>query len=215
VNADHLRMASGVDLTAETLDALHVFADLVVKWTQRINLVSRGSIPDIWSRHIIDSAQLYPLSPSRARRFLDIGSGGGFPGLVLALIARQERPGSHMLLIESDQRKATFLREAVRLTAAPVDVISKRAEQVPAQGAEFVTARALAPLSDLLGYVFPHISRDGVAVLPKGTSAEVEIGIARNDWMFDLDVLPSQTDTSGRLLRITNLNRRIGSVTAT
>lgn len=214
MNADLASKAAGFELTSETLGALTILADLVTKWTRRINLVSRSSVESLWLRHIVDSAQLLPLCPPTARRFVDLGSGAGFPGIVLAIIAQQRARDHNTVLIESDQRKAAFLREAIRLTRAPAEVLCARVEHVPTQQAEVVTARALAPLPILLGHVSAHLAPNGVAALPKGASFHEEIACSRVDWAFDVEVFPSQTDVEARLLRITHLTRVIGSKSA-
>jgi 16S rRNA (guanine527-N7)-methyltransferase len=202
---------SGFALDDDTFESLRIHADLVAKWTRRINLVSRTTVDSLWVRHTADSAQLFPLIPVSARRFVDLGSGGGFPGLVLAILSRQGRPGSRTVLIESDQRKAAFLREAIRLTGAPAEVLCSRAMSTPPQSADVVTARAVADLSLLLGLVSHHMGPNGVALLPKGASFEEEIALAGKEWMFDAEVFPSQTDRQARILRVTQLSRRTGN----
>ncbi|MDP2087672.1 MAG: 16S rRNA (guanine(527)-N(7))-methyltransferase RsmG [Gemmobacter sp.] len=204
-----------LEFDQQTRASLTIFADLVEKWTKRINLISRASAEAIWDRHIVDSAQLWPLVPASARKFVDLGSGGGFPGIVLALLARQRAAGCHMTLVESDQRKAAFLREAIRLSGAPASVECARAEQVPPQEADVVSARALAPLPDLLGLVSRHLAAGGVALLPKGAGFQAEITAAQDAWAFDLEVFPSQTDSEARILRLCHLTRRTGSTSPT
>jgi 16S rRNA (guanine527-N7)-methyltransferase len=201
----------GFTLADDTFDALRIHADLVAKWTRRINLVSRSTVDSLWIRHTADSVQLFPLLPKTATRFVDLGSGGGFPGLVLAILLRQERSDCRMVLIESDQRKAAFLREAIRLTRAPADVLCARVMDVAPQAADVVTARAVADLSTLLGLVNHHLAPNGVALLPKGASFEDEVGSAVREWAFDVEVFPSQTDPRARILRVGQLRRQAGS----
>lgn len=203
----------GFSVSPETMRSLDCQVALTAKWTQRINLVSRSTEQQIWQRHIADSAQLWPLVPETARFFADFGSGAGFPGLVLAILARQNRPGTRHVLVESDQRKAAFLREAARETGAPVEIVCERIERVPPIGADVVTARALAALPKLLGLVAPHLLPGGVAVLPKGAGYLTEIDQARMDWGFDLAEFPSQTDPGARLLRLTRIARKGGQDT--
>jgi 16S rRNA (guanine527-N7)-methyltransferase len=200
----------GFAVSADTIRSLERQVALTAKWTQRINLVSRSTEQQIWQRHIADSAQLWPHVPESAQLFADLGSGAGFPGLVLAILAHQKRPGTRHLLVESDQRKAAFLREAARETGAPVQVVCSRIEQVQAIGADVVTARALAALPKLHALAAPHFAPGGVAILPKGAGYLAEVQQARTDWRFDLAEFPSQTDPGARLLRLTGIAGKSG-----
>lgn len=215
MNFDDLERLAGCGIDPAARAALQVYADLVTRWTQRINLVSRSTVDTLWSRHIADSAQLYPLVPPGARRFADLGSGGGFPGIVLAILARQHRPDARFTLVESDQRKATFLREAVRVTGVAAEILCDRAEHVAPLAADVVSARALSALPELLGLVHRHLAPDGVALLPKGAGSQAEVDAARLAWAFDVEEFPSQTSPDARLLRLQHLSRRTGSSTST
>lgn len=201
----------GFELSDDTFESLRIHADLVAKWTRRINLVSPSTVDSLWVRHTADSVQLFPLIPKAVRSVVDLGSGGGFPGLVLAILLRQDRSGCRVVLIESDQRKAAFLREAIRQTKAPAEVVCARTMEVAPLGADVVTARALAGLSSLFGLVSHHLGSRGVALLPKGAAFEDEIAAARQNWAFDLEVFPSQTDEKARILRVTQLSLQAGS----
>ena len=141
---------AGQNVSRETYDDLVQFSDLVKKWTPKINLIAPSTIPEIWDRHIVDSAQLLQLAPKNFDCWVDIGSGGGFPGIIVAIYAKIEQPNATVTLIESDQRKATFLRTASRELGLNTKVIAERIEQVSAIGAGIVSARALATLSSLL-----------------------------------------------------------------
>lgn len=196
----------GVPVSRETLDQLHTYADLLRKWNARINLISPVSIPDLWDRHIVDSAQLFPLAPS-ASLWVDLGSGGGLPGLVCAILAQQHQPQMRFVLIESDKRKCAFLQSAAHTLALPVNVLPLRAEQAPPQGADVVTARAMAPLVALLPHVARHLSPQGCAILPKGRNHAQELEAARAEWQFDCVAQPSLTDPEARCLTIRNLSR--------
>ena len=210
MSSPDLTALAGFALDAKTAAALDSYAELAAKWTQRINLVSRSTQGAIRERHIADSAQLFPLIPPSARRFADLGSGGGFPGLVLAILAAQHTPGTRHVLVESDQRKAAFLREAVRLTGAPAEVICARIEAVAPLNADVVTARALAALPLLLDLAVPHLAPGGVAILPKGAGYQAEIDTARQNWAFDLESFPSHTEPEARLLRLSHITRPSG-----
>ena len=191
-----------IDVSRETYDRLRLFSDLVQKWTLRINLIAKGTIPDIWERHIVDSAQLYRLADSDFGSWADIGSGGGFPGIVMAIIAAEKQPAAIFTLIESDQRKSTFLRTAARELEIPVTVLAERIEVAKPQGADIVSARALASLDALLPLVSRHLAPQGQCLLHKGRQTQQEIAAARQNWQFDLEERPSLTDPEARLLAI-------------
>jgi 16S rRNA (guanine527-N7)-methyltransferase len=193
----------GLDLPSSALQRLEALEALVRRWTIRINLISPSTVPDLWTRHIADSAQLWELA--QGDTWADLGSGGGFPGLVIAALAA-DTGTSRVVLIESDQRKATFLRTAVRELALPAAVLDQRAEAAPPQAAAVVSARALARLPTLLPLVARHLAPGGVALLPKGRGWEAEVDAARAaGWRFALDALPSRTDPSGRVLRVADI----------
>ncbi len=201
------RTLAGLDVSRETFSALEAFAGLVQRWNPAINLVSKATLPDIWSRHIVDSAQLFALCPPRAKLWLDIGSGGGFPGIVVAVLAKELHSELKVELLESDLRKATFLREVCRTLALSAEVHSTRIEAHPPAQADVLSARALASLPDLLEFADKHLSRSGVALFPKGSQHETEIAIARKTWSFDLKSVQSQSDSKAAILEIRNARR--------
>lgn len=179
---------------------LRLFDDLLLKWQKAINLIGPGTVADRWRRHYLDSAQLQPLA--EAGHWLDLGSGAGFPGLVLAILGIGE-----MHLVESDQRKVLFLREAARLTGAPVTVHHGRIETSSAPKAGVITARALAPLPNLLDLAERFVAESTVLLLPKGQDVEQELTAATKYWSMEVERLPSQTDPAGVILRLKGLRR--------
>lgn len=193
---------AGVDVSRETVAALGHFADLTVKWTRKINLIAPNTIDSIWERHVLDSLQLYQFAPESFAHWVDLGSGAGFPGIVMAIAAQDKQPEARFTLIESDQRKAAFLRTAARELSLPVKVLATRIEDAPPQRADVVSARALAPLSTLLGQVAQHLAPTGTALLPKGRQASAEIADAQNHWRFALEDQASFTDPEARILVI-------------
>ncbi|MFP5478608.1 MAG: 16S rRNA (guanine(527)-N(7))-methyltransferase RsmG [Alphaproteobacteria bacterium] len=197
----------GVSVSRETFDTLQKFEALVRRWNAAINLVSKATLPDLWSRHIADSAQVFSLCPADAEHWVDIGSGGGFPGLVVAVLAKEQRPTLRLTLVESDLRKATFLRQAAQILALPVEVISERIESLSGLQADVLSARALAPLSDLLRYGEKHLKAGGVALFPKGARFQEELAQARVSWEFDVDMQPSLSEAGAAILVIRNLHR--------
>ncbi|MSP88748.1 MAG: 16S rRNA (guanine(527)-N(7))-methyltransferase RsmG [Alphaproteobacteria bacterium] len=187
------------NVSRETLARLQIYADLLVKWQKAINLVGPDTIPDLWRRHFLDSAQLHPLIPPEARRVVDFGSGAGFPGLVLALMGDRE-----IHLIESDARKIAFLREAARLTSAPVVLHHGRIEQIQPFPVDVVTARALAPITALLGYTEPYLAlsedRSCRCLFLKGRTAEQELTDAEKLWNMKAIRVPSSAGGEGVIL---------------
>ncbi|MBT8412208.1 MAG: 16S rRNA (guanine(527)-N(7))-methyltransferase RsmG [Octadecabacter sp.] len=194
-----------LDVSRETLEKLEQFAALVLKWTNKINLIGSQSEADIWNRHIVDSVQVYDLAPNDWKTWADLGSGGGFPGIVIAILDPKRRP---VTLVESDQRKALFLQTARRQLDLNVTVLNKRIEDVVESSFDIVTARALAPLDTLLGYAQPLLSTGGTALFPKGRRFEDELAAAQINWDFEVDQLPSITSEDSRILRIARIAKR-------
>jgi 16S rRNA (guanine527-N7)-methyltransferase len=182
---------------------LRLFVDTLLRWNPSINLVARGDIPLLWSRHIADSVQLGSLLGPLPERLIDLGSGGGFPGLVLAI-----RYGVQVDLIEEDRRKCAFLREAVRLTHAPATVHQTRIEKASVPPAPVVTARALASVSRLLEYAAPLLLPGGECWFPKSRNVDAELDEAATRWSMQVERIPSQTDPSGVILRLSEITRR-------
>lgn len=199
----------GVDVSRETFEALRAFEALVQRWNPAINLVSKNSLPNLWDRHIADSAQVFAQCPPEAESWADLGSGGGFPGLVVAILAKELRPKLHVTLVESDLRKATFLRQAAAALALDATVRSERIESMKPLEADVLSARALAPLSDLLGFAKLHLRTDGLAIFPKGARFQDEISHARNAWNFDVDTRPSLSEGEAALLVIRNIHPHV------
>ena len=198
----------GVDVSRETIQYLEDFANLVAKWTPKINLIAKGSVVDIWERHVTDSVQLYQFAPKSYDTWVDLGSGGGFPGIVMAILAKEKQPSARFTLIESDQRKSTFLRTAARELQLSVTVIAERIEQTAPLDADVVSARALASLSGLLPLASRHMRAGGICLLHKGRQAAQEVADAESNWSFSLEDYASITDPEARLLVIQRISAR-------
>lgn len=190
-------------LTPDQRERLRLYAALLARWNQTIRLVSQQDVAAIWTRHIEDSLQLLPFLPPGLSGAIDLGSGGGLPGLVLALAS-----GVPFDLVESDGRKAAFLREAAQVTGAPVTVHAQRIETLALPPRPLVTARALAPLPRLLALAAPLLAPGGTCLFPKGQTHDAEIDEARRSWRMTLDIVPSLTAPEARLLVIRNLEPR-------
>jgi 16S rRNA (guanine527-N7)-methyltransferase len=195
---------AATNVSRETLARLEAYGALLRKWNPRINLVSRRSLDDLWRRHMLDSIQLLRhIDPNSVKGpWLDLGSGAGFPGLVLAIAGVGD-----MHLVESDGRKCAFLSEAARIMATEVTVHNDRIESLPPFGAAVITARAFAPLAKLLSWAHPHLVSGGQILLLKGQDVDVELTEARKYWMMAHRLIPSVTDETGSILQLTEITR--------
>lgn len=203
---DDAKAALASRVSRETLSHLERYAELLVKWQKTINLVAPSTVPHVWSRHMLDSAQLMDHAPKDAMSWLDLGSGGGFPGLVCATIAKETHPGMKVTLVEADLRKAAFLRETARQMGIPVGVLSRRIEDLPDRKADIISARALAPLSTLCSHAHRHLAEGGVCLFQKGARFLDELATAKQDWHMTYTIVPSVTDADAVLLRIEQLS---------
>jgi 16S rRNA (guanine527-N7)-methyltransferase len=209
LSEDRARALAMNPVSRETAQRLDRFVELLLKWQRVNNLIADSSVDHLWTRHIADSLQLIALAP-HARAWVDLGSGAGFPGLVLAC-ALADTPGAVVHLIESNAKKAAFLREAARVTRAAAIVHDGRAEAlVPAwrDPVDVVTARALAPLAILVELAAPMVKRGAKALFLKGQDVEAELTQATKYWNIGAAILPSRTDRSGRIVEIRALARR-------
>nr|WP_235971040.1 16S rRNA (guanine(527)-N(7))-methyltransferase RsmG [Palleronia pontilimi] len=186
------------------MDQLKEFQEQVLRWNQRINLIGRTTTSAIAERHIQDSLQLYALAPSAAR-WCDMGSGAGFPGLVVAICAKQTP--TEFILIEADRRKAAFLSHISRMFDLNTRVIAERIERVDKLNADVVSARALAPLGMLLDYGHRHAKPDATFLFPKGASYRAELDAVRDDWRFSVEPIQSKTSDDSVILKIKDLAR--------
>jgi 16S rRNA (guanine527-N7)-methyltransferase len=191
-----------------TEQRLRAYTALLIRWNATIKLVSRQDLPHLQERHLDDALQLAVHIPAGVTDAVDLGSGAGFPGLILAIAT-----GVHFHLIEADSRKAAFLQEAAAATQAPATIHAGRIEDIDLPSCMVVTARALAPLPKLLDLAHPFLSQDGICLFPKGEHVEAEIADAQKDWTMDLKQIPSRTSQAGRILHISRLSRR-GSVSS-
>jgi len=190
------------DISRETSEALERFATLLLRWNRTVNLIARKDEHRLRERHIADSLQLAALMQPTPSRAIDLGSGAGFPGLVLAIAT-----GVRFDLIEADQRKAAFLREAARLINAPVQVHATRIETARIVPATLITARALAPLPRLLDLAAPLLATGGICLFQKGANVQAELTEAATRWHMQVEILPSQTAPEACILRISDLSR--------
>ncbi|MGB9366712.1 MAG: 16S rRNA (guanine(527)-N(7))-methyltransferase RsmG [Xanthobacteraceae bacterium] len=199
----------GSTVSRETWERLEQFVDLLLRWQRSTNLVASSTIPQAWTRHVADSLQLVPIVPNGAR-WIDLGAGGGFPGLVIACVLAG-KPGAQVHLVESVQKKAAFLRAVVSEIALPAIVHAVRIEDFVSATTErfdVVTARALAPLDKLIGYAIPLLKTGTVGLFPKGQDVEAELTQASKSWTIEVDLLPSRTDPRSRIVRVRHASKR-------
>ena len=195
------------NVSRETLERLQIYEDVLRKWTSKINLVAKSTVDSVWSRHFLDSAQVFDAIPQGSENLSDFGSGGGFPGLVIAAIAAEKLPNLSVSLIESDVRKASFLSTAAREMGLKVNIHAKRVEDIAPLSSDVVTARALAPLADLFIMTERHLRPDGTGLFLKGEQHLTELDRASKVWEFDVTTQQSKTNPSSALLTIKKLKR--------
>jgi 16S rRNA (guanine527-N7)-methyltransferase len=200
VNYGPADLQRDISVSRETREALETHLKLLEAWAARVNLVGPGQLAAYWRRHALDSAQLTTLVPG-ARRWVDLGSGAGFPGLVVACCLKGVE-GASVDLVEANSKKAAFLREAVRATDAPARVLAIRAEELPdrSESYEVITARAFAPLRRIIDLAAPILSRGAIGLFLKGEGAEAELRDAETRWALTYKVLPSLSDPGGRIV---------------
>lgn len=207
--ADRARALALTPVSRETEGRLERFIELLLAWQNKTNLVAPSTIPELWTRHIADSLQLLALAPD-AKVWIDLGSGGGFPGVVLAC-ALADRPGAIVHLVESNQKKAAFLREAARAAGLRVQVHAVRIDAFVAafsERADVVTARAVAPLVKLFAEAYPLLKTGALGLFPKGQDVEAELTEASKCWTIEVDLALSKTSATGHIAVVRKLEKR-------
>jgi 16S rRNA (guanine527-N7)-methyltransferase len=212
LSADRERALALTPVSRETRERLDRFVALLLSWQSHTNLIARSTIPVLWTRHIADSLQLLDLAP-QAKTWVDLGSGAGFPGIVVAA-ALADAAGANVHLVESIGKKATFLREAAGVTGAPAIVHAMRVEDFVDKAPEsidVVTARALAPLPKLLGLAYPLLQKGALGLFPKGQDVASELTEAAKYWKIDASLIASRTDERAQVLVVKSLEPRGGA----
>jgi len=212
VNLDHERLLTGASFTREMglsnglSERFSQYGAMLEKWQLRVNLVSRSTLTDIWQRHFLDSAQLLRHLPDGATSLVDLGSGAGFPGLVLALLM-SEHGGPQVHLVEADSRKAAFLTEVNRAVEAGAVIHNRRLESITDLKADVITARALSPLDRLIGQASRFMAADATCLFLKGENVSAELTAARKNWTMHVRELASKTHPRARILKLTEISR--------
>jgi 16S rRNA (guanine527-N7)-methyltransferase len=194
-------------VSRETMARVHSYLDVLDEWRERINLIGPGEGRHLWRRHVLDSLQLVDQISGDDLKIVDLGTGAGFPGLLIAC-AVAERPGARVTLVEKSVRKSQFLQAAIDEVGLPARVMNVRIEEPPREKFDLLTARALAPLPKLLGYGYGWLKPSGKALLMKGKDAEAELAEAREDWTFEMSDRASLSSPEGRVLKVSSISPR-------
>ena len=187
----HINLLPGLNVSRETFLRLKEYEKLLFKWNAKINLVSRSTLDNFWNRHVLDSAQFLSSVGEKAGKWVDLGSGGGLPGLVVAILSDEIELVNKLFLVEADVRKAVFLKTVCRELGLKVEVYNNRIEELPPMSANIVSARALSPLKTLCLYAKNHLKKDGVAVFAKGENWKSELVEAQKKWIFSYEAVKS------------------------
>lgn len=193
-------------VSRETLADYQAWQALLLKWNRKINLVSPTALDDFWRRHALDSWQIWPHVPETAEKFIDLGSGAGFPGLSMAIGCKALGQG-HVTLVESAGKKTSFLRTVIRELNLPAQATSERAEEITPESYDVITARAFAPLPRLFAYAQPFWGEGTIGLFLKGEAVQEELTLASKEWTYNVEIVPSLSDTTGCLLKISDLRR--------
>lgn len=195
------------NVSRETIELLRVYEKSLHEWQTKFNLVSNASLEDAWNRHFLDSIQLFKFIPEGAKSLCDFGSGAGFPGMVLAVLAAEKTPYLKVSLIESIRKKTLYLNEVSKITGVNVEILNERIENIKSRQFDVITSRAMASLSELLNYTQKFFKKNTTCIFPKGKSYADEIAEAKRLWNFKCDVVPSEQSDEGVILIITNLSK--------
>lgn len=192
----------------ETFDRLNTYLVLLKEWQNKFNLVSKSSLEDAWFRHFEDSAQLFKFIPKTAHSLIDFGSGAGFPGMVLAIMALEKTPYLKVTLVESIKKKTLYLNEVATATGVDVEIENSRIENLKPQKADVITSRAMTSLNDLLKYAFSFCHEQTVCIFPKGRRYAEELAEAHKHWRFKCQIEPSEVSEEGKILIITDITKK-------
>ena len=196
------------NVSRETFDLLKTYEASLQEWQQKFNLVSNSSLAEAWNRHFADSAQLFSYIPSQARVLLDFGSGAGFPGMVLAIMAKEKTPYLKVKLVESIAKKTLYLKHVAEICGLDVEILHDRIENLEPQKADVITSRAMASLEKLLEYTYPFCKKETQCIFPKGRSYKEELAQAQKKWRFSCQIEPNRESAEGKILIITDITRK-------
>ena len=198
----------GFNVSRETLNSFCEYQTLLAKWNKKINLVSKNTLANLWERHFLDSGQIINHVDASGKRWVDVGAGAGFPGLVVALLLRDRKIDCDMILVEKNTKKVFFLNEVIRKLNLNVKVVNKNVESIESLNADILTARAFSELKKLVELALFHRKESGVCLFLKGENYRFELDKTLNYWFFDYDVFDSLSNSSGKIIRVKKIFKR-------
>ena len=197
-----------LNVSRETLNGFYEYETLLSKWNEKINLVSKNTLVDIWERHFLDSGQIIKHVEVSGKRWVDVGSGAGFPGLVVALLLRDRKIDCDLVLVEKNPKKGFFLNEVIRKLNLSVEVVNDNIDNLEPLNADILTARAFSELNNLMEIAFRHRKKEGICLFLKGENYRIELDKTLNYWFFDYDIIDSLSSSSGKIIRVKKIFKR-------
>ena len=197
-----------LNVSRETLSGFYEYKTLLYKWNEKINLVSKHTLINIWERHFLDSGQIIINVEASGKRWVDVGSGAGFPGLVVALLLRDRKVDCDLVLVEKHPKKVFFLKEVIRKLNLSVEVINENIYTLEPLNADILTARAFSELNNLIEIAFRHRKKEGICLFLKGENYKIELDKTLNNWFFDYDIVGSLSSSSGNIIRVKKIFKR-------
>ncbi len=197
-----------LNVSRETLKSFYEYEALLSKWNEKINLVSKNTLVNIWERHFLDSGQIIKHVEASGKRWVDVGSGAGFPGLVVALLLRDRRIDCELVLVEKNPKKGFFLKEVIRKLNLSVEVVNDNIDTLEPLNADILTARAFSELNNLIEIAFRHRKKEGICLFLKGENYRIELDKTLNYWFFDYDIVDSLSSSSGKIIRVKKIFKR-------
>ena len=197
-----------LNVSRETLKGFYEYKTLLSKWNEKINLVSKHTLVDIWERHFLDSGQIIKHVEASGKRGVDVGSGAGFPGLVVALLLRDRKIDCNLVLVEKNPKKGFFLNEVIRKLNLSVEVVNDNIDNLEPLNADILTARAFSELNNLIEIAFRHRKKEGICVFLKGENYKIELDKTLNNWFFDYDIVGSLSSSSGNIIKVKKIFKR-------
>ena len=197
-----------LNVSRETLNSFYEYKTLLSKWNEKINLVSKNTLVDIWERHFLDSGQIIKHVEASGKRWVDVGSGAGFPGLVVALLLRDRKIDCNLVLVEKNPKKGFFLNEVIRKLNLSVEVINDNIDTLEPLNADILTTRAFSELNNLIEIAFRHRKKEGICLFLKGENYRIELDKTLNYWFFDYDIVGSLSSSSGKIIIVKKIFKR-------
>ena len=197
-----------LNVSRETLKGFYEYKTLLSKWNEKINLVSKSTLVDIWERHFLDSGQIIKHVEASGKKWVDVGSGAGFPGLVVALLLRDRKVDCDLVLVEKNPKKVFFLKEVIRKLNLSVEVVNDNIYSLEPLNADILTARAFSELNNLMEIAFRHRKKEGMCLFLKGENHRIELDKTLNYWFFDYDIVDSLSSSSGKIIRVKKIFKR-------